>query len=68
MEKQLGKEEFLMIRKNCNCLYISVTTIQLEVDMMSEDAKSEIKALAGVGKEPRRVGVKSASRLDSYLA
>ena len=51
-----------MIRKNCNCLYISVTTIQLEVDMMSEDAKSEIKALAGVGKEPRRVGVKSASR------
>ena len=51
VEKQLGKGEFLMMRKNCNCLYMSSTTIQLEVDMMSKDAKSKQKPELELGKE-----------------
>ena len=42
-----------MMRKNCNCLYMSSTTIQLEVDMMSKDAKSVAKARTGIGKGTR---------------
>ena len=51
-----------MIRKNCNCLYMSNTTIQLEVDMMSKDAKSKVKTRTGVEKGSRQVGIKPASR------
>ena len=51
-----------MIRKNCNCLYMSNTTIQLEVDMMSKDVKSKVKTRTGVEKGSRQVGIKPASR------
>ena len=51
-----------MMRKNCNCLYMSNMTIQLEVDMMSKDAKSVAKTRAGIGKGTRKVGVKPAIR------
>ena len=41
---------------------MSSTTIQLEVDMMSKDAKSVAKARTGIGKGTRQVGVKPAIR------
>ena len=49
VEKQLGKVALLMMRKNCNYLYMSILTIQLEVDMMSENPSSRNPRL------PRRV-------------
>ena len=41
---------------------MSMPTIQLEVDMMSEDAKSKVKTRTSVGKGSRQVGVETASR------